>query len=219
MNIKKYSMVLVLLLLLVAVAASLSAQAVIEQQNVVTDIPQAVAVENVETQVEAQSADSFTEGMLLMREEEKLARDVYLALFDIWGIKTFANIARSEQQHMDAMATLLDLHGVDDPVAGSAYGEFKDAHLAELYNQLVELGSKSPADAVRVGAIIEDLDIFDLEVLLSETDEPNAVRVYTNLVRGSENHMRSFVRQLAKYDQTYSARYITESRLMEILNN
>jgi hypothetical protein len=210
---------LLIALLIVTVVMSLTAQAAIEQQNVVTDIPQVVTVEETEAQVEDQSNDSFSDGMLLMREEEKLARDVYLALYDIWGIKTFANIARSEQQHMDAMATLLDLHGVDDPVAGSEYGEFKDAHLAELYNQLVELGSKSPADAVLVGATIEDLDIYDLEVLLSETDEPNAVQVYTNLVRGSENHMRSFVRQLAKYNQTYTAQYITESRLLEILNN
>jgi len=217
MNGKKY--VFVLVLLLVAVTMGLSAQAVIEQQNVVRDIPQTITIDESVTQIEAQAADSFTEGLLLMREEEKLARDVYLALYDIWGIRTFANIARSEQKHMDAMATLLDLHGVDDPVAGSAYGEFKNDHLAELYNQLIELGSKSQADALRVGAIVEDLDIFDLEVLLSETDEPNAVRVYTNLLRGSENHMRTFVRQLARYDQTYSARYITESRLMEILNN
>jgi len=35
-----------------------------------------------------------------MREEEKLARDVYLKLFDTWKLTVFSRIARSEQRHL-----------------------------------------------------------------------------------------------------------------------
>jgi hypothetical protein len=44
------------------------------------------------------------------------ARDVYLALAELWDVRVFANIARSEQTHMDAVATLIDRYGLEDPV-------------------------------------------------------------------------------------------------------
>ena len=42
------------------------------------------------------------EGLLFMREEEKLAQDVYLTLFEEWSVTTFRNISNSEQTHTDA---------------------------------------------------------------------------------------------------------------------
>jgi hypothetical protein len=159
-----------------------------------------------------------SEGILYMREEEKLARDVYLALYDVWGIKTFSNIAKSEQKHMDAVATLIEAQNLADPVVGSKPGEFQNQELSALYASLVALGSKSPQDALTVGAIIEDLDIHDLETYLSETDDPDSITVYTNLLKGSENHMRSFTKQLDRYNIAYEARYITPERLAEILS-
>jgi len=50
-----------------------------------------------------------------IREEEKLARDVYLYLYDMWGSSIFDNISVSEQAHMDAIKTLIDRYGLDDP--------------------------------------------------------------------------------------------------------
>ena len=37
--------------------------------------------------------------LIFLREEEKLARDVYLALYDAWGTPIFLNISSSEQKH------------------------------------------------------------------------------------------------------------------------
>ncbi len=183
----------------------LVAQPVDEEQN----LPMIIAT--------GEEAPSDAAGILYMREEEKLARDVYLALYETWGIRTFANIARSEQRHMDAVATLIEAKGLVDPAMGSEPGEFLNADLGALYESLVELGSKSPQDALLVGAIIEDLDIYDLETYLAETEDPASITVYTNLLKGSENHMRSFIRQLARYNKTYEVRYITQERLEEIL--
>ena len=163
-------------------------------------------------------ASSDSEGILYMREEEKLARDVYLALYDMWGLRTFSNIAQAEQAHMDSVGALIGAQGLVDPVIGSQPGEFQNPDLASLYVALVDMGSQSPQDALMVGAIIEDLDIRDLETYLSETEDPNSMAVYANLLRGSENHMRSFARQLDRYGIAYEARYITPERLEAILS-
>ncbi|MEA5032401.1 MAG: DUF2202 domain-containing protein [Sphaerochaeta sp.] len=168
-------------------------------------------------EIAATSPVSIDEGILLMREEEKLARDVYLAMYEKWGIKTFANIARSEQQHMDAVAFLLKSRGIEDPVANAAVGEFTNPKIATLYDELIALGSTSAIDALTVGALIEDLDISDLQELLAETDDADTVRVYSALLRGSENHMRSFAGLLNRFGKPYEAQYISNERLTEIL--
>ena len=55
-----------------------------------------------------------------MREEEKLSRDVYNRLFEIWGSPLFSSIAISEQRHMDAVLNLLNKYTISDPAAGNA---------------------------------------------------------------------------------------------------
>ena len=47
------------------------------------------------------------DGLILMREEEKLARDVYLHSFDLYGVQIFSNISNAEQTHMDRILDLL----------------------------------------------------------------------------------------------------------------
>lgn len=141
--------------------------------------------------------------LVQMREEEKLARDVYLALGAQWNLAIFANIAGSEQSHMDAVATLLTRYRVADPAAGKAPGEFTDPALQALYAQLVTKGALSASDALAVGALIEDLDLADLTRLSGETSRADILRVYDNLSRGSRNHLRSFVGQLGSYTPQY----------------
>ena len=133
------------------------------------------------------------EGLSFMREEEKLARDVYLVLYDLWGLPLFQNIASSEQQHTDAVKGLLDLYGATDPVTDDTIGVFADDHLQDLYDQLVTKGNISLVDALEVGTAIEEIDILDLQEFLAETDNPNIIIVYTNLLRGSYNHLSAFV--------------------------
>jgi len=203
----KHTSIIVLALILVT-SFSLAAQPIEEVQV------------NSPPAVEALLAESGSteDGLLYMREEEKLARDVYLALYERWGARTFLNIAEAEQQHMDAVGALLAVRNIEDPVAGSAAGEFKNADLAALYTSLVEQGMKSIQEAYLVGAIIEDLDIYDLKEYLSKTTDEAEIWVYTNLLKGSENHMRSFIRQLDRYGVTYEARYISEAELASILS-
>jgi len=129
-----------------------------------------------------------------MREEEKLARDVYITLGAQWNLAEFSNIAASEQKHMDAIATLLTRYGLADPAAGNATGEFTNVELQELYDALVEMGSQSAAEALKVGALIEETDIEDLVDQMALVTHSDIKRVYTQLDSGSENHLRAFVK-------------------------
>lgn len=142
-------------------------------------------------------------GLIYMREEEKLARDVYTVLGQQYSLPIFANIAASEQTHTDAVRSLLMRYGVTDPVVRDETGAFTDATLAGLYTQLVADGNRSVESALAVGALIEELDIADLEDRLAQTDEPDIRAVYENLMRGSRNHLRSFVSQLSARGITY----------------
>ena len=142
-------------------------------------------------------SDAEIEGLLLMREEEKLARDVYLYLADIWNHRVFSNIARSEQAHMDQVALLLEAYELDDPmVTDPEFGEFTNTVLAGLYNDLTTQGAISLEEAMAVGVAIEVLDIDDLENLIAGTNEEAILMVYENLLNGSEKHLSAFQRQL-----------------------
>ncbi len=141
------------------------------------------------------------EWLLYMREEEKLARDVYMELYAKWRLNIFNNIASSEQNHMDAIKNILDRYGLEDPTQGNGRGEFTDSHIQELYNSLIAKGLLSKRDALEVGVIIEETDIIDLKLALDATNDlyVDIERVYANLLAGSYNHLDAFNSQLRKY--------------------
>ncbi|MBN2534155.1 MAG: DUF2202 domain-containing protein [Spirochaetales bacterium] len=155
-------------------------------------------------------------GLLQMYEEEKLARDVYNVLFVRWGLSVFSNIARSEQTHIDAIKQLLEKY--DLPVDIQKPGEFSNQELAVLYDELTRKGEASIQDALMVGATIEDLDIFDLDRFIKESDNTDIKIVYNNLQKGSRNHLRSFYSQLQNYGITYSAMYISTGYLEKVIS-
>ncbi len=156
--------------------------------------------------------------LLQMREEEKLARDVYDALYEKWGAKVFDNISNAEQKHMDAVKMLLDTLGIPDPALPEP-GQFSNPELQDLYTTLVNQGSTSLVDALKVGATIEDLDIYDLEKFVQETDNELIQEVFQFLTCGSRNHMRAFVSQLAAEGETYTPSYISQTEFDDIINS
>ena len=129
-----------------------------------------------------------------MREEEKLARDVYLTLGKKWKVPVFSNISRAEYMHMSAVGALIDRSGLVDPVTDDAIGAFTNPHFTKLYEELVAEGSQSLAAAYGVGRKIEELDIDDLDKALDRTENETIRRVYQNLRRASGNHLRAFTR-------------------------
>ncbi len=159
------------------------------------------------------------EGLLYMREEEKLARDVYITLYEKWGQRVFQNITASEEQHMSMVLELLEQYGLEDPAAGKGVGEFTNPELQALYDQLVAQGSQSLAEALKVGAAIEEIDILDLEERLAQTNNPSIRTVYQNLMMGSENHLRAFVSTLERLTgETYTPQYLSPEAYEAIIN-
>lgn len=153
-----------------------------------------------------------------MREEEKLARDVYITLYNKWGVTIFTNISNSEQTHMDAILMLLSKYSLTDPVSNNAVGVFNNVTLQNLYNQLVAQGNISVLDAYKVGATIEDLDIFDLKNALLNNDNQDIKLVYDMLTKGSRNHIRSFYKNILSVGGSYSPQYITQAEFDAIIN-
>ena len=164
---------------------------------------------------------SFTgqDGLLYMREEEKLAHDVYLYLNTKWNQKVFANITTSEQRHVDAMKYLLSIYNVADPVINEIPGQFVNSHLQDLYNQLISAGSVSLVEALKVGAAIEEIDILDIKKeIAADSKYTDITGVYTNLMSASENHLRAFVRNLSRQGVTYQPQYLTAQEYAAIIN-
>ena len=127
-----------------------------------------------------------------MREEEKMARDVYRVLFDRWNMVIFSNISKAEQSHMNTMAEMLSRYGIEDPVASDATGSFTNPQLAALYDQLLARGSRSPDEAIEVGILIEETDIADLRKAIDESVHADMEQAYENLLNGSFNHLNAF---------------------------
>jgi hypothetical protein len=154
-----------------------------------------------------------------MREEEKLARDVYTFLYSMWQINIFSNISSAEQAHMDAVLLLLNKYKLPDPAGNNPAGVFTNSTLQTLYNQLTTKGSVSLLDALKVGATIEDLDINDLKTALTKADNQDIRLVYENLVKGSRNHLRSFYSNILSAGGTYTPQYISQAEFDAIINS
>lgn len=140
------------------------------------------------------------------REEEKLARDVYVAIGA--AHPSFANVSSSEQTHMDAVATLLTRYELGDPALGKAAGEFTDATLQKLHGELVSAGLASQIAALQVGVEIEELDIADIERGKAKTTHSDIVTTMDNLTRGSRNHLRAFYGSLVAAGGTYTPKHL-----------
>jgi hypothetical protein len=159
-------------------------------------------------------------GLYYMREEEKLAYDVYVALYARWGAQVFNNIANSESEHTEAVRQRIVAHGLADPAASTPAGVFVNADLQALYNQLVAQGQGSLIDALKVGCWIEEKDIRDIEDQKSQViNEPDIVAVYESLLCGSRNHLRAFNSQLVAQGGSYTAQVISQDEWNAIANS
>ena len=166
-------------------------------------------------QIDANEAATLS----FMREEEKLARDVYLDMNDLWDAVVFVNIAASEQQHMDTLLQLLDKYGLPDPAALDIPGWFSDQNLQTLYDDLVNRGQASYAEALQVGALIEEVDIEDLQLAIEQTDNADLQNAYENLMRGSRNHLRAFVAEIERAGVVYEAQHLDPAIVDAILDS
>jgi hypothetical protein len=158
--------------------------------------------------------------LTFMREEEKLARDTYLKLYDIWKLSVFSNIASSEQMHMDALLKLLKNYALPDPAAGNEIGEFTNDGLQTLYEQLIDAGDDTKINALKVGGLIEEKDMLDIKAAIERSQQQVIDKVYVSLLCGSRNHLRSFAQNIeALTTQPYVAQILTQVEVDAILDS
>lgn len=165
-----------------------------------------------------QLTEAEKQGLLFTRQEEKLAYDVYRFAFEKYGSNIFDNISKSESTHQNFIQELLDKYELGNPVKNMGPGEFENESLQVLYGQLTTKAEKSLAEAMEVGATIEDLDINDLMQLTTETDKDELINVYDMLTCGSRNHLRGFTGQLKNMGREYTPQYLEEEIYNEIIN-
>lgn len=159
------------------------------------------------------------EVMLFMREEEKLARDVYDTLYEQWQLPIFNNISAAEQKHTDRIKSLLQTYGITDPLTDDTTGVFITPELDNLYQQLLVKGQVSRMDALQVGALVEETDIMDLQQAVANSTQANVTNVYNNLMRASRNHLRAFVGQIQHQGVGYVAQVMPQTEVDAIINS
>ena len=182
--------------------------------------------------------------LTFMREEEKLARDVYLSFAEMYPEQeVFATIAtQSEQTHTDTMRDKLAQYDLPDPnpdtnnlpeSIGVFTGEEWGWYFNETFTKLIQMGSNSELDALYVGAFIEELDMHDIadcpHVMIESgysdpcgleyTDERALINAYRSLIDGSENHLRDYVGQIEAIIGygNYEAQFLSQDEVNEIL--
>ena len=145
--------------------------------------------------------DTEKTNILYLFEEEKLAHDIYVEMYGIYGAYIFNNISESELRHMDSVAKLISKYGLDDDVLNNASGVFTNEVIQAEYSRLLEKGNEGLIYALEVGVEIEEMDIDDIEKMQQETDKADIIRVLSNLLDGSMNHLDAFNSQLGYIPQ------------------
>jgi hypothetical protein len=155
-------------------------------------------------------------GLMEMREEEKLAKQVYIFFYEKYQYRVFNNISKSENAHTSAVLHIIDGFGLTDPTPISDT-EFNNPVFTELYAQLTAKGSESLVEALKVGAFIEELDINDLQGLLETTENQSVKRVYGNLLSASKIHLKAFTNSLKWLNATYTPTVLSVEEYNDIL--
>ena len=185
--------------------------------------------------------------LIFMRQEEKLARDVYLTFAEWYPhLSVFNTIATiSEQTHTDTMREKLAQFNVPDPepdadvlpeMIGVFTGEPSGTFFNETYRELTKEGSLSELNALYGGAFIEELDMHDIvlcphiivemdngigdgECGLEYTDETALINSLSSLLDGSESHLRAYVGQIEAVIGVgnYQAQYLSQEEVDAIL--
>ena len=193
--------------------------------------------------------------LIFMRSEEKLARDVYLTLADMYPNQpVFLSIATTaEQTHTDKMLDMLIKFKIEDPEPNTEpdvlppenqIGVFEnyyfDDYFTEKFMYLVGKAEVDLLDALYVGALIEELDMSDINYCndafytyypkplpeypdcggLSATEIRSLENALSSLLAGSESHLCAFISQIGPFldGQCYKAQYLEQQEIRDIIN-
>ena len=180
--------------------------------------------------------------LFFMREEEKLARDVYLTIGTMYpNAAVFGKIDDSEQRHTMAVKAKIEKYGYEDPNTndniGVYTGEDYGGYFKGKYYEFIDRAAINDLEALYVGAYIEELDVMDINqcpAVVVEMDNgindvtecgkiytknPDIIRLYGSLLDGSRNHLQAYVRNIEKHigEGNYQAQVLTQDQVNKLL--
>lgn len=168
----------------------------------------------------SQLSDAEVNGILSLREEEKVAYDVYTFMFEKYESKVFKNIAENEKNHMDKIKELIDQYNLNDPLSGIAdqKGTFSNKKMQSLYEEMIMSGNYGLLDALRAAARFEENDIVDLRNYMSTASDQTVINTYINLESGSQDHLRALVKDIKEEGISYKPSYLSKEDFDKIMS-
>ena len=136
--------------------------------------------------------DTRTADLAYSRDEERMAMDLYTLFGQTYNAAIFTRIATSEQQHFDAVGTLLTTYAIADPAVGQPAGTYANSDVQKLYDQWKAQGLASVEDAYAVGVALEQADIADLQGMLDRNPDADVQQVFSHLLTASQHHLAAF---------------------------
>lgn len=142
-----------------------------------------------------------------MWNEERLAKDIYLALNTLTPSTTLYSIAtNAEARHVESVLKLIEKYDLNilnttdysggysaSELANYESGSYSLNEISDLYNTLYAKGSASLQDALEVGCMVEVTDITDLDAdIQTAQGADDLVMVFENLKSGSYAHYWAF---------------------------
>lgn len=142
-----------------------------------------------------------------MWNEERLAHDLYLELYKLYPQNQLQNIANnSEIKHIELVQNLVEYYDLNitnlvdykenyslaelEAMPAGVYGV--DA-IQDLYDTLYAQGSVSAIDALKVGCMVEVVDVNDLdEYIIQASGNQAMLDSFDILIRGSYKHYWAF---------------------------
>ena len=163
--------------------------------------------------------------MPVMYEKEKLAMEVYKTLIAKWDKPVFEKVGKSESMHMWRINIFLDVNNIAIPSLALSTSDttgtevrFTSESLQTRYDELVKQGDISELDAYKVGALIEETSISELEAVLAKTTNPDLKTMYGHLKMSSSGHLRKLNAEIVKLEETYTPTVLSQAAFDKIIN-
>ncbi len=152
----------------------------------------------------------------LLREEEKLARD----LFRDWSDRSelFGAVAHSKQLHFEIVGALLQRHQVTDRTLGGE-GLYVFPQLQTLHQELLARGGSTELEALAAGAELHERDLVGLEEAAGRSQLEDVRASLAEIQRGARNHLRGCVEELALQGVDYAPRLLSPEAFAAIINS
>lgn len=173
---------------------------------------QATAVTFAPGGAATQASPEAAKGYVNLFEAERVAAEVYAVLAEKWDGRPFSKIMEAEKTHMTAVSSVVERMGSKAPQ--TVAGKYQMEEFQALYDSMVTRGSTSREDAMEVGAEIEEMSIRDLLVWRKAEKDVTVQKVLDNLIRGSSNHLKAFLRgRKALGMPEYETKYLSKEEL------